>query len=275
MRETEAALQELPPKKDVALFLLQRSSVFVHLDPRSDDVIVPAGFKREPRLVLQVGHSMAVPIPDLTVNDDGWSGTLSFRRVPFRCVVPWTSVFAMVGQDGQGVVWPEDVPPELAQAGGTGSGTGSGTGQPAAAAAAPAPKLGLVPAPAPEPAAAKTTDDELAAVDTVDDAKKPKTKAKRTRKKADKADKADGAVELAAVSTPTPRPTPTPTLRLTLTPAAARSASPTPAATPVATPKAGPAEPSSPAPPAAPAQTFGGKGAKPKRELPPYLRVIK
>lgn len=267
MRETEAALQELPPKKDVALFLLQRSSVFVHLDPRSDDVIVPAGFKREPRLVLQVGHNMAVPIPDLTVSDDGWSGTLSFRRVPFRCVVPWTSVFAMVGQDGQGVVWPEDVPPELAQPGGP----GTGTGQPAAP--APPPRIGLVPAPAPEPAtAAKTTDEALAIADTVDDAKKPKTKAKRTRaKKADKGDKGD-IVEAGAVATPTPTPSPRPTP----TPAAARSPSPTATPTPAAAPKAAPApEPSSPAVPAAPAQTFGGKGAKPKRELPPYLRVIK
>ena len=251
MRDTEAALQELPPKKDVALFLLQRSSVFVHLDPRSDDVIVPAGFKREPRLVLQVGHNMAVPIPDLAVSDDGWSGTLSFRRVPFRCVVPWTSVFAMVGQDGQGVVWPEDVPPELAQPG--------APAQPAPGqAAATTPKIGLAPAPAPEPN--KTSDAELAVADTVDDAKKPKTKAKRPRKKTGKGDKAEPeALDAAASATPTPTPTPAP--------------SPSPSPSPRATPTP---EPSSPAPAVAPtAPTFGGKGTKPKRELPPYLRVIK
>ena len=47
----------LPPKKDVALALIERSSVFVYLDPRREGVVTPAGFKREPKLVLQVAKS--------------------------------------------------------------------------------------------------------------------------------------------------------------------------------------------------------------------------
>jgi hypothetical protein len=46
------------------------------------------------------------------------SCTLSFNRSPFYCVVPWSSVFAMVGDDGRGMVWPDDVPQELAVKGG-------------------------------------------------------------------------------------------------------------------------------------------------------------
>jgi hypothetical protein len=41
------------------------------------------------------------------------SCTLSFNRSPFYCVVPWPSVFAMVGEDGRGMVWPDEMPPEL------------------------------------------------------------------------------------------------------------------------------------------------------------------
>jgi len=110
-----SSTQPLPPKKDVALALLERSSVYVHLDPRHVTAVVPAWFKKQPQLVLQVGMNMPVPIPDLHVDDDGLSCTLSFNRSPFFCVVPWASVFAMVGDDGRGMVWPEDVPAEIAR----------------------------------------------------------------------------------------------------------------------------------------------------------------
>jgi stringent starvation protein B len=114
MQIEDETMQPLPPKKEVALALLERSSVFVHLDPRASNVIVPPWFKKQAQLVLQVGLNMPVPIPDLRLDDEGLSCTLSFNRSPFYCVVPWGSIFAMVGDDGRGMVWPEDVPSELA-----------------------------------------------------------------------------------------------------------------------------------------------------------------
>src|SRR5580692_3506647 len=107
--------QPLPPKKEVGLALLERSSVYVHLDPRQDAVLVPVWLKKQCQLVLQVGMNMPVPIPDLRFDDEGMSCTLSFNRTPFFCVVPWASVFAMVGEDGRGMVWPDDVPAEVAR----------------------------------------------------------------------------------------------------------------------------------------------------------------
>lgn len=106
--------QLLPPKKEVALALLERSNVDVYLDPRASGVVVPPQFRKEPRLILKIGLNMPVPIPDLRLDDDSMSCTLSFSRSPFFCVVPWESVFAMVGDDGRGMVWPDDVPQELA-----------------------------------------------------------------------------------------------------------------------------------------------------------------
>jgi len=103
----------LPKKKDVALALLEQSTVFVHLDPRSERVHVPVWFKKQPQLVLQVGLNMAVPIPDLQVDDEGLSCTLSFSRTPHFCQIPWAVVFALVGDNGRGMVWPDDVPPEV------------------------------------------------------------------------------------------------------------------------------------------------------------------
>jgi stringent starvation protein B len=106
----------LPPKKDVAEALLRGPSLYVHLDPRKPDVIVPPYFKKQPQLVLQVGLNMAIPIPDLKVDDEGVSCTLSFNRKPFWCRLPWTAVFALVGEDMKGMVWPDEVPAEVANA---------------------------------------------------------------------------------------------------------------------------------------------------------------
>jgi stringent starvation protein B len=107
----------LPPKRDVALELLEGPSLFVHLDPRREGVTVPERFRKQSQLVLQLGLNMAVRIADLEVTEEGITGTLSFNRTPQWCVVPWSAVFALVGEDGRGMVWPEDVPPELAAAG--------------------------------------------------------------------------------------------------------------------------------------------------------------
>lgn len=108
------ATSGLPDKRDVARALLLKGAVFVHLDPRSESVRVPSWLKRQPQLVLQVGLDMPVPIPDLRVDDCGVYGTLSFNRTAFTCSVPWEAIFAVVGDDGRGMVWPGSMPPEIA-----------------------------------------------------------------------------------------------------------------------------------------------------------------
>jgi len=103
----------LPRKQAVALDLLERTSVFVHLDPRRPGVIVPQGFLKQPQLVLQIGLNMAISIPDLNVGEEGISCTLSFNKRPHFCSLPWSSIYALIGEQGGGMVWPEDVPPEV------------------------------------------------------------------------------------------------------------------------------------------------------------------
>lgn len=103
----------LPRKKTVALDLLERASVFVHLDPRRPGVIVPQGFLKQHQLVLQIGLNMAISIPDLDVTDEGITCTLSFNKRPHFCSLPWGAIYALIGEQGGGMVWPEDVPPEV------------------------------------------------------------------------------------------------------------------------------------------------------------------
>jgi stringent starvation protein B len=207
--------QPLPPKKEVALALLERASIFVHLDPRQPAVVVPPWFKKQPQLVLQIGLNMPVPIPDLRLDEQGMSCTLSFNRAPFFCVVPWRSVFAVVGEDGRGMVWPDDVPAEVARQAQIRAVDGAGNKDTARSAAAEK-----------EPKA--------------DGAKPKRARAKRP--------------SLAAVPDETEAPA-----KKGARPAPARGErivekeKPTPR--PVARPAAGP--------------------ARKKRELPPYLRVVK
>ena len=106
-----------PSKKEVLLNLLEKTSVLLHLDARQDTVLVPKHLKTNPQLILQLGLNLAVPIRDLDVGDEDVRCTLSFSRSPFYCVIPYRAVFAMVSEDGgKAMVWPEDVPPEVARA---------------------------------------------------------------------------------------------------------------------------------------------------------------
>jgi hypothetical protein len=273
-----APTARLPPKKDVALALLEQASMYIHLDPRADSVQVPAWFKKQPQLVLQVGLNMAVPIPDLRVDEQGLSCTLSFNRSPFFCMIPWRAIFALVGEKGQAMVWAEDVPAEVAAQ--------------AQAQKAPEPRPrghlrsvaeGETAPPPPAPA--------VAAVE------EPATAKKKNSKKA--------AGVVAAKSAPSAVETPVPKRAAKSAPKAKPAAKPEPAAKKVAAakvsaakkpaaPKPAPKKPVEPQPAAAAKQPprqkaavaakpaekpmaprTGGEGGKPKRELPPYLRVVK
>jgi stringent starvation protein B len=95
---------------------LAGGSAFLHLDARSAGVRVPGAFAEEVHLVLQYGYALKVPIPDLTVSDWGVRATLSFQRTPQLTAVPWSAVYAIHGDDGEGHVWAEDLPDEVRRA---------------------------------------------------------------------------------------------------------------------------------------------------------------
>jgi len=99
-----------------AKLLISRGSVFVHINPRGPDVFVPSRLKHQDQVVLQIGLNMPVPIPDLYIGDEKLCGTLSFKGVPFACTVPWSAVFAVVGEDARGRVWEDAVPPSVRNA---------------------------------------------------------------------------------------------------------------------------------------------------------------
>jgi stringent starvation protein B len=236
------APRQLPPKKEVAITLLEGPSLFVHLDPRRAGVLVPKWFMGQSQLVLQVGLNMAIPIPDLKVDEQGVTCTLSFNRAPFWCRMPWSAIYALVGEDGRGMVWPDDVPPEVAQ-------------QMQRQQAAPA-----------KPSASKRPRAKLAPVEASggEDDGAPRRRGARDDTKPSGAGlrPADGASATNASSGKEPK-------RLEAVPTVSRTARDAGHDDDDAAPAEGADHTDKPSarPPA------GGK--KPKRELPPYLRVIK
>jgi hypothetical protein len=104
---------ERPSKHEVFLALLRDSWTSLHLDARRAGVIVPAHLKSEPYLVLQYGHDLPIPIPDLEVDEHGVRATLSFSKQPHRTVVPWTAVYVVTCDDGRCVLYQEDVPEDV------------------------------------------------------------------------------------------------------------------------------------------------------------------
>lgn len=120
-----------PDKRRTLEELLARGPVLVHVDARRAEVSVPARFRADASLVLRFGYHLTPAIGDLTVDDDAIAGSLTFSGQPFRCILPWTAVYAaMVEGEQRGTVWPEDVPEDVLTGGGESPGpmTASGGG---------------------------------------------------------------------------------------------------------------------------------------------------
>jgi stringent starvation protein B len=101
----------LPAKREFVEDLLTRGPVVLHVDARRREAQVPDRFREDAKLVLRFGYGLTPAIIDLSIDNDGIGGTLTFGGIPHRCVLPWDTVYAVVGESCQkGMVWPDDVP---------------------------------------------------------------------------------------------------------------------------------------------------------------------
>lgn len=110
---SEAQPLPSPPatRRSLVEALLRTGSVDLYLEPGRPGVVVPPRFRADPGLVLRIGRDLPTPIPDLLIDDDGVSATLSFDGQPFHCEVPWAAVFAIVSTQKGGAAWAERTPP--------------------------------------------------------------------------------------------------------------------------------------------------------------------
>lgn len=95
-------LRRLLEEEDYVLIVVNPACAGVRLP----DELMAAG---QP-VALHIGYRTAIPIPDLRLDEQGISGTLSFRRQPFGCQLPWPSLLQVsVGEEH--LVWLAPPPP--------------------------------------------------------------------------------------------------------------------------------------------------------------------
>ncbi|PIE17039.1 MAG: hypothetical protein CSA65_09800 [Proteobacteria bacterium] len=93
-------------KQTVVEQLLDAEDYFmIVVDPTYRGVVMPQHLleSRQP-VGINIGHQMAVPIPDLLLDEASVQGTLSFSRSPFHCTFPWDSIVQISVED-EHLVW--------------------------------------------------------------------------------------------------------------------------------------------------------------------------
>lgn len=93
-------------RKILEHMLSENSQVMIVVDARADGVDVPSDFEDQYNLCLRLGHNLK-PSIDLVIDDDGISCVLSFRKVPYQCLIPWEAVWC-----AGDVAFPDSVPKE-------------------------------------------------------------------------------------------------------------------------------------------------------------------
>lgn len=96
----------LSKKATIEALLQQENSIFIQFDATKINVVVPAYLKRNNSLVLQIGYNLMKAIPDLKLDEEGISATLSFSESPFSCFVPWNALSVVVTESKEVLAWP-------------------------------------------------------------------------------------------------------------------------------------------------------------------------
>jgi hypothetical protein len=106
---TMSSLTEL--KHQVITWLLQHEDfVLVIVDPQVPGVVIPDDLlKLRQPVGLHIGWRLTLPIPDLSINEESISGTLSFNRQPHFCVLPWAAIRQVTVKDDH-LLWIETSP---------------------------------------------------------------------------------------------------------------------------------------------------------------------
>jgi hypothetical protein len=102
-------------KKEFFENFVSFGDVIVVVNTTVSGVTVPPEYSNLTTLKLSIGLEMPVPIPDLKIEDDGITCTLSFNREPYFCVLPWEAIWQMVPliDPKLGIVWKSDIPADI------------------------------------------------------------------------------------------------------------------------------------------------------------------
>ena len=97
-------------KRELLTRLLENGIVMVRLDARRPGVQVPPRFAEEFDLPLDVSRQFAHA--SLLLDSFGVTTTLRFAGAPFRCALPWSSIWAIRLSDGAFHLFKGEMPVE-------------------------------------------------------------------------------------------------------------------------------------------------------------------
>lgn len=102
-------------KADVVINWIGHGPLRVQFDATREGVVVPQHLQHKVDLVFEIGLDMPRPIPDLKIDQDGISATLSFGGYGLiPCCIPWAAVFGVSSIVSDAVaVWLNDAPGEV------------------------------------------------------------------------------------------------------------------------------------------------------------------
>jgi len=103
--------QDNKDKQDFLNNMLAQGDAMVCIDARQPDVQVPKAHKTNPMLNLVFSLNFRRPFEVL---EDGIYGSLSFGGRPYKCVIPFTAVWAIYEPDTEkGQVWEASIPEDI------------------------------------------------------------------------------------------------------------------------------------------------------------------
>ena len=82
----------------------------VHFDARNEASEVPAHLADNPSLTLKLSYAFQ---GETVYDDEEITAYLKFNGDYFKCVIPWDSIWGLTAEDGNQVIWAEDLPKEL------------------------------------------------------------------------------------------------------------------------------------------------------------------
>jgi stringent starvation protein B len=103
--------QDNRDKQDFLNSMLAQGDAMICLDARQPDVQIPKAHKANPMLNLVFSLNSRRPFEVL---EDGIYGSLSFGGRSYKCVIPFTAVWAIYEPDTQkGQVWESSIPEDI------------------------------------------------------------------------------------------------------------------------------------------------------------------
>ena len=104
--------QEDAHKEKIACFeeYMKGDHALLHLDSRAEDVQVPAQLKDNPNLTLKVSYKFQ---GETKHDSHAISVYLKFSGHYQLCVLPWSAIWGISGEDEQNKIWPREVPAEV------------------------------------------------------------------------------------------------------------------------------------------------------------------